>query len=248
MKSGFMRIRIISNPKKDWAKSLARDLADHFKTSTGHKVVKTGADATICIGGDGTILYASHKGRIEGVVLGIGSDKSYICQVHRNAWRENIDAILSSGKTERTMTLEGAIGPRTFCALNDFVVHATRYRVVELDLEIKSGNQEKISKTSFEGDGLILSSSLGSTSYAYSAGGEKFPPTDRKIVVVPICPYKRTFSSVSLDEHSVASVTVGHDCAFIVDGVFVRNLKAGERLSVKKGKDMIFFSGVGKNA
>ena len=236
-----MRIKIIANPKKDWAKALAREVGEFVTAGSKHQIVSRGAEATICVGGDGTILYANHKGRLEGAVLGIGSNKSYICQLHKNDWRGSILHILESESKVSVMMLEGQVGGKTIGAINDFVVHATRYRVVELDVET-NGN-----RSTFEGDGIIFSSAMGSTSYAYSAGGEKFGPLERKILVVPICPHRRTFSPLTLAENATASVTVGRDCAFIVDGVFVRKLKAGERLSVKKGKDMIFFGGVGRN-
>src|SRR5271157_3118471 len=98
-----MRIKIISNPKKQWAISLAKEIS-LFLAGLKHEIVKKGAESTICIGGDGTILYANHKGRIEGTVLGIGSDKSYICQIHRDDWRTGLSAVLSSD-TIRIMSL-----------------------------------------------------------------------------------------------------------------------------------------------
>jgi len=242
-----MRIKIISNPKKDWAKSLAKEISSYLAQGGRHSIVKSGADATICIGGDGTILYANHKGRLEGTILGIGSDKSYICQIHRNEWRDSLIKVLESASTVRIMTLDGEVGGKAYSAINDLVVHATKYRVVELEIGISADDIKPPSRSSFEGDGVIFSSSIGSTGYAFSAGGGKHAPAERRIAIVPICPYKRTFAPSSLDESGAASLTVGRDCAFIVDGVFVRNLKAGEKLSVKKGKDMIFFEGVGRN-
>jgi NAD+ kinase len=111
-----------------------------------------------------------------------------------------------------------------------------------------SGTQKSDSKTiSFEGDGIIVSSSVGSAAYAYSAGGEKFKPTERKLVLVPICPYKRAMKSEVLNEGGSISIKVGADCAFIVDGIFIRKLRTGEIVNVEKGSDMIFFSGVGNN-
>lgn len=242
-----MRIKVIANPKKDWAKSLSREISAYLSKGGKHTIVKQGADATICIGGDGTILYANHKDRLEGAILGIGSDKSYICQIHRNEWQNSLVRILESRSMIRIMTLEGEVGGRSYRAINDLVVHATKYRVVELELGIGMEGAGSIQKSSFEGDGVIFSSSVGSTGYAYSAGGSRHSPVERSIVVVPICPYKRTFAPKTVDENTGSSLTVGRDCAFIVDGVFVRNLKAGEKLSVKKGKDMIFFEGVGRN-
>jgi NAD+ kinase len=242
-----MRIKVIANPKKDWAKSLAKEISSYLAQGGRHSVVKSGADATICIGGDGTILYANHKGRLEGTILGIGSDKSYICQIHRNEWQGSLMRILERRAGVRIMTLDGEVGGKSYSAINDLVVHATKYRVVELEITIGTGGAGSPVKSSFEGDGVIFSASIGSTGYAYSAGGSRHSPTERSMVVVPICPYKRTFAPKTVEEDSESSLTVGRDCAFIVDGVFVRNLKAGERLSVKKGKDMIFFEGVGRN-
>ncbi len=80
-----MKLKLIPNPKKPWANELASELKALL--SPAHSFVRSGADATICIGGDGTILYAHYKGRLEGPVLGIGGDKSYICQLRKDNWR-----------------------------------------------------------------------------------------------------------------------------------------------------------------
>jgi NAD+ kinase len=234
-----MRIKIIANPKKPWAKALAKEVANAL--SPKHKVVKNGADATICIGGDGTILYAHHKGRIEGTILGIGSSKSYICQLRDSDWKEKLVPLLESGKTERIMALRCRLGDRTVTALNDFLIHATHYRVAELEVSYPGGS------AAFEGDGMIISSALGSAAYAYSAGGEKLAPKERKLSLVPICPYKRAFSPRILDEDAKAAIKVGSDCAFIVDGIYLRKLRVGEIVEVEKGEDATFFIGVGEH-
>lgn len=233
-----MKIKIIANPRKPWAKELAGEVAAFLKPA--HTMVREGADATICIGGDGTILFANHKGRLEGAVLGIGSEKSYICQLRNDSWQKHISAALESRKAS-VMSLEAKIGGETYSALNDFVVHATHYRVAELEVAYDG------SRASFEGDGVIVSTPLGSAGYAYSAGAERLGPTERKIIVAPICPYKRAFSPKILTEGGSAEVRVGSDCAFILDGIFVRKLEAGETVCMAKGKDIEFFEGVGND-
>ena len=234
-----MKIKIIPNPKKDWAKTLAKEVKSFL--SPTHQIVSRGADATICIGGDGTILYTNYKGKVEGTVLGIGSVNSYICQLRSDNWKEKIHSILGSGKTLKVLTLKAEVGGSTFSALNDFVIHATHYRVAELDV-IADGTS-----TSYEGDGIILSTSIGSTGYAYSAGGEKLAPSERKISVVPICPYRRAFLPKTFSQDQRVSIKVGSDCAFILDGIFIRKLKKGESVNVSKGEDLVFFSGVGES-
>lgn len=237
-----MKLKIIPNPKKPWAKELAAELKALLSPS--HSFVRRGADATICIGGDGTILYAHYKGRLEGPVLGIGGEKSYICQLRKDNWREGIRNILADTNREGITTLVCMLGARHIVALNDAVIHATHYRVAEMDVAIKTGNTEH--KTQFEGDGMIISTALGSAAYAFSAGGERLAPTESKLSLVPICPYKRAFSPKVLPEDGNVAVTVGNDCAFIVDGIFVRRLRKGETVAIKRGPAIPFFGGVGK--
>ncbi|MBI5227315.1 NAD(+)/NADH kinase [Candidatus Micrarchaeota archaeon] len=239
-----MLIKILANPKKQWAKDLAKEAKNFLSASpASHKIVSKGAEVTLCIGGDGTILYANHEGKLEGKILAIGAEKSYICQLNRTNWKEKIFSLLGQGKTTKIMTLEAQVNGKTYHAINDFVIHATHYRVAEIDVEIVENGVTN--KNSFEGDGLIVSSSIGSTGYAYSAGGEKLTPIERKIAVVPICPYKRAFSGQVLSETAQVNVIPGNDCAFILDGIFIRKLKRGENVRIKKSADLIFFEGVG---
>jgi NAD+ kinase len=233
-----MKIKLIANPKKSWAGALAREAALLLKRS-GHRIVRKGADATICIGGDGTILYANHQKRIEGAVMGIGSTKSYICQLRKQSWRGRIANVLKRRKI-RIMTLDAHVGRKHYSAMNDFVVHATHFRVAELSVA-SAGH-----RASFEGDGVIVSTPLGSAAYAYSAGGIKMAPAQRKISIVPICPYKRAFSPSVLPPGGRVSIRPGSDCAFIVDGIYVRRLRKDEMVRIGKGKDVILFEGVGR--
>lgn len=233
-----MRIKLIANPKKDWARALAKEIEKQKPPNI--QIVRRGADATVCIGGDGTILYANYRGRIEGPILGIGSDKSYICQLHHEEWKDRLFQSLESKRTVAIQSIRCSLAGKAYNALNDFVVHATHYRVAELGVTIDREEQE------FEGDGMIISTALGSAAYAYSAGGMVLPPTERKLSLVPICPYKRAFSPTVLGEDKSITIKAGSDCAFIVDGIFVRKLKKGEIARFNKGSDITFFDGVGK--
>lgn len=233
-----MKIRIIPNPEKQWAVEMAKEL-EHYLAKFGHAVEEEGAEATICIGGDGTVLYSNHMGMIEGPVVGIGSESSYICQLTRHTPKEELIRLLESGKTVEVMTLKASINGKTQTAINDFVVHSKDYRVLHLEVTDNKGHYK------FLGDGLIVSTALGSAGYAYSAGGEKLEPLDRKIGVVPICPYRRVFSPTVLREDVVVKVKADRDCAFIVDGIFLQDLKKDETVTIEKGENVIFFEGVG---
>ncbi len=232
-----MKIKITSNPKKDWTAPLADEVAKLLEDNL-HEVVEEGADATICIGGDGTILYSHHQGELEGTVLGIGTMKSYICQITRDDWKDKIFDVLQS-EPFTVMTLKAQVNGKELIALNDFVVHAKDYRVLTMEVS-HSGETSK-----FRGDGIIVSSSIGSPAYAYSAGGEEFPPDERKIVVVPIAPYRRAFSPEVLTEDTTIIIATNKDFAFITDGMFISELEGATKVNIQKGDDIQFFHGVG---
>jgi len=226
--SSFRSVKIISNPQKQWAQETAEDVAE-FLPSASFEVVEKNADVTICIGGDGTILFANHQGKIEGAVLGIGGERSVVCQLRKDSWKENLDHILKNGKIERRLVLSATAGEKTYTAINDFVVHSKDYRVIWLDIEI-NGERHR-----FEADGIIVSTPTGSFAYAYSAGGKKLNLRSRKIEIVPICSYKREFKPMVLPNSASVTISAERDVGFVVDGIFIRDLGKDEKVSVKAG-------------
>jgi len=231
-----MRIKLIHNPTKEWTFKVRKELRNHL-IAAGYKIVNKNADTTICIGGDGTILYANYKGWLEGNVLGIGSEKSFICQLRRDDWRERIEEKLSEGVIKIQM-LEAKIREKCIRAINDVVVHTTDYRVVEISLDVGRVSYR------FRGDGIIVSSAIGSSSYAYSAGGKKLTPEDKRIVIVPIAPYRRMFAPKIVRDGEIR-IRCDRKAALIIDGIFIRNLKPRETVRIKKNGLLKFYKGVG---
>jgi len=229
----FKTIKIISNPLKPWAKQTARQVSEHLKKA-GYTVAAAGTDLTICVGGDGTILYANHQGKIEGAVLGIGSGRSFICQLTRDNWKKKILSLLRMGKTENRQMLSATSSGKTYTAINDFVIHAKDYRVIELDVRMRGKDHW------FEADGIIMSTATGSYAYAFSAGGKKLPLASKNIVVVPICPYKQLFKPSVLQNTGTVMIKVNRESAFIVDGIFIRNIGTGEKVTIRAGSTIRF--------
>jgi len=231
-----MKIKLIHNPLKHWTEEAAEELRG-FLLSRGHRIVKRGADATVCIGGDGTILYANHKKELEGRILGIGSARSFICQLRKEHWKKKILRKLNDTSV-MLQTIEAKLGGRKIRAINDFVVHTTDYRVIGMSIEINGKKHE------FRGDGLIVSTAVGSGSYAYSAGGKRLGPRDKRMVVVPIAPYRRRFKPQVVGNKEIR-IRCDRESAVIVDGIYVRNMKKGETIGIKKDGMLKFYRGVG---
>jgi len=228
-----MKIKLIANPKKKWAINLAAKVLSLLKKNK-HKVVNNLADITVCIGGDGTILHANFDKTISGSVLAIGSDSSHMCQINKKNWKKDLLRFLRSKKRKRYPMLKIKSGKKTYCAVNDVVIHTHDYRVIEIMVLIRNSKNNYFSVPhKFEGDGIIVSSSLGSTSYAYSAGGKIIVPATKKVMeLVPICPYKRRFKPHIFDRYTDVLVSSDRTCDFIIDGILISRLKPRHSIHV----------------
>lgn len=240
-----MKVKLLFNTRKEWAKNLVREISE-FLRSSGFRIVKTNADMTICIGGDGTILYYGNIGKINGPVLGIGSSTSHICVLRNDNWKKNLIAVLKNNKSESRLCISASVSGKNkktksthaksanIPAINDIVIHTIDYRVITIYININGVSHE------FSGDGIIISTPTGSSAYAYSAGGDILDPKARLIEVVPICPYKRTISHMVLDENAEISISSNRDADLIIDGIYIKHLKEDESVKVKKGNDIDF--------
>lgn len=134
------------------------------------KLVRTKPDFVLCYGGDGTLLYAEreHPG-----VPKVMIRNSRVCAKCARETRETILALLTEGKyfLQTHQLLEAKIGSNTLYGLNDIIIgHAAintslRYQV-QLNGE-QYGNE-------YIGDGVIVSTPLGSTGYYQSVTQSTF--------------------------------------------------------------------------
>lgn len=229
-----MKVKILSNSRKEWAVSLARSLR-RFLESRGFRVSDSGADATLLIGGDGTIFHFFHYGQTHGPLLGIGSKTSRVCQMrHETLSQKALFDALKRKRVQKRLSISATDGERTFRSINDVVLHTHDYRVIRLFLKVNGKKYE------FEGDGLIVSTPTGSSAYAYSAGGKMMKPDARRIGIVPICPYLRTLKPMEVGEKSEISVYADRDADLVIDGIYVGRIGAGRAITVKRGKDVQF--------
>lgn len=228
-----MNIKILINTRKKWTKNLSKEV-QKFLLSKRFNIVSKNADITICIGGDGTILYFNHKKQIEGSILAIGTKTSHLCQLKDTNWKEKILGFLSNIKKESRITLNAKIGKKTYSAINDVVLHTADYRVISIDAKVNE--ESKI----FEGDGIIVSTPTGSTAYAYSAGGIIIDEKTEAIEVVPICPYKRAMSPVVINDSSKIEFYSDRTADLTIDGIFIKKLMPKEKVFVEKGEKISF--------
>ena len=97
------------------------------------------------------------------------------------------------------MLLEVDIAPvndskQTLWALNDIVVdHGPSARILKAEVHVS-----KHYLSTYEADGIIISTPTGSTAYSLSAGGPIIYPSLDTLTVTPICPHSLSARSIVL--------------------------------------------------
>ena len=158
-------------------------------------------DIGIVLGGDGTFLKCANALAdydIPLLSINIGGnlgfltqekdflfDKSFI-EILENEeyiidWRNRLhcDVCLSKTSLEKKII-------KSYDALNDFYFKSVEEDISptnQIQIEI---NNEKVNE--YKGDGLIISTSTGSTAYSMAAGGPIVHPSVDAIIINPICP------------------------------------------------------------
>jgi NAD+ kinase len=182
------------------------------------------ADLTLVLGGDGAILRAARQmGYHQIPVLGVNLGKlgfladltpAELCaafsQVCRGDYRVTSHLMFECH-------VEGPGEVRTILGLNEIAVQAgPPFQMIELDLLIDG---EPV--TCFRGDGLILSTPVGSTAHSLSAGGPILGQELSAFVITPICPHTLTHRPVvdSADKiYTIAIRRASPGTMLVVDG------------------------------
>ena len=118
-------------------------------------------------------------------------------------------------------------------ALNDaFVTKGAIARVVQVSVYC-----DNVEATSFSGDGVIISTPTGSTSYSMSAGGPIVEPSAKNLIISPICAHAMLAKTIVVSPERVISVKIGkigrHNAYLSVDGGRAFRLNTGDVITTK---------------
>jgi len=196
------------------------------------------ADFIIVLGGDGTLLRASHSASVYSTpLIGINlGTLGYLADVERHEAFEALEKVLDGRcKFEKRMMLRAELNGAeltTAAALNDVCLSRGVFsKMATVGLTVSG---EYID--SYRGDGLIVATPTGSTAYSLSAGGPILKPDAEMIAVTPICPhmiYARPVVVSAADSVELC-VTDGNDCALEMDGRHVKTLQTGDVVRVTR--------------
>ncbi|KNA23420.1 hypothetical protein SOVF_025030 isoform B [Spinacia oleracea] len=180
-------------------------------------LLHTKVDLVVTLGGDGTVLWAASlfKGPVPPVVpLSMGS-LGFMTAFHSEQYKESLDSVL-----------QGPVSITLRHRLQCYVIRETAKHEFDTEEPILVLNEVTIDRgissyltnlecycdntfvTCVQGDGLILSTTSGSTAYSLAAGGSMVHPQVPGILFTPICPHSLSFRPLILPEHVTVRVQV----------------------------------------
>lgn len=190
-----------------------------------HQDLSSDTDYVIAVGGDGTFLAASGiVGSLEIPVIGVNSGRLGFLSENR---AQNVcDALLSGKfKIENRTVLETEVSDRLYHAVNDIVLR-TQGNMMSINIEI-----DGIALPTYWADGLVVSTSAGSTAYSLSAGGPIVLPDSKVLIITPVCPHNLNVRPLIVPRAAKISVTCNAREPFI--GFHADNLSCGIKTGTK---------------
>ncbi|MBQ7331141.1 MAG: NAD(+)/NADH kinase [Oscillospiraceae bacterium] len=185
------------------------------------------ADAIICFGGDGTILYTAKAATRAGIpVLGINiGTMGFMAELESSELSELKRLANDDYKIENRMMVDVSVyRDRSIIyhdiGLNDVVISKGAIaRIVHLSVAC-----DGIQALECSGDGVIVATPTGSTAYSLSAGGPIVEPEAESMLITPVCAHDTVSRSIVTSDKRV--ITVG----------LVKNARRNAFLSVDGGK------------
>ena len=256
------RVGILYHPMIEAAYTLAKELQE-FLGSNGVSVWLCSAweeeearaqvsdtDLILSIGGDGTILRVAQTvvprlTPMTGINLG---KLGFMTELSTKEVRDKLpDLLAGKGWIDERALLEAELSPadegyktcRVFYALNDVVVaRGAIARVVYVDASIDG---EPL--TTYKGDGVIVATATGSTSYSLAAGGPILHPQAKEFLLLPILPHLSSAHAMVLPSTAVVKlrISTAHQATLSIDGHINLSLSSGAIITVKHSSNTARF-------
>ncbi len=199
--------------------------------------VSSHADICIAVGGDGTFVRAAKE--FDGPILPIRSAESGSIGYYADLCLDDIDFVvkhLKSGKfTVETIEnkMELLYKGRRYYVVNEALLHNALEEISFKIYESKGSSRSEIYPYVMSGDGILVTSSIGSTAYNKSAGGPLIlTPKAMCLTFLNVDgPYR---NPIVTDASKVIEVeVVKYRGVLIYDGIRIGGLKPKDRFTVR---------------
>ena len=201
-------------------------------------------DLIICLGGDGTLISLMRKlNKSSPPVFGVNlGNLGFTTEFNKISLFEDLNKFIKGKLHVETIQLYEArvvnkknelIYKKKF--VNDVVISKKDIsRIISLSLEADDNHIYNI-----RGDGLILSTPLGSTAYSLAANGPIIHPSVPSLVVTPICPHSLTHRPIVIPNSftiKIEALKNQNKPVMTLDGQNYLPLEIGQTVEINKAK------------
>ncbi len=222
---------------------IENSMSDTIKPGFPHFSDKVPGDVDVVVvfGGDGTFLWAIRLiGRQSIPVIGVNiGGLGFLTEITMDELYAVTDLVIA-GKAvyEKRMRLctevyNGSTLTIAYDVLNDAVISKSAMARM---ISIKT-NVDRNYMTTCKADGLIISTSTGSTAYSMAAGGPIVYPTTDTIILTPISPHTLSNRPIVLSSGAVVEIeleTEEKNVVVTLDGQVSRPIDKGNRIVISK--------------
>jgi len=263
------RFYVVANPQKDKDGIYSKKIKDYInnlgrscgiytinaeknkKIYTDSTAIPKDVECVIVLGGDGTLIQAADNLlNLDVPLLGVNiGTLGYLADTDMEHVFSTIDLLVKDEYLiDERMMLTGTI-PRdnkVLCqktALNDVVINRNGIlSIMEFDVYV---NNKYL--TTYNADGVIISTATGSTAYSLSAGGPIIQPTAKLLLMTPICPHSLNSRSIIFDEDDMVSIVIkdskklNEKRIVTFDGEHFFEVVSGDVINICKAKEVSKF-------
>ena len=231
-----MKIFLSVNPyKKKKYNKLISDIEEWTKSNLNIVENISDADTVISLGGDGSLLYSINKYRGNFKFLGINlGHLGFLTSAIREDYKKILkDIFINKNFKEEKISYLKFENNLDEIAINDIVIKATNNKsIIRMNLFIEN---EFIYKHT--GDGLIISTPIGSTAYNLSVNGPILNPTMDSFLINNIAAHSLNVRPIILNEdESVRIEIIDKEASLIIDGRTDIKIKKDLKIFLSKNK------------
>ncbi|MGE3608944.1 MAG: NAD(+)/NADH kinase [Bacteriovoracaceae bacterium] len=187
-------------------------------------------DLMLSLGGDGTLIGVCRRINSKIPVLGINLGRlGFITEFNKNEYFDHLNDIIDGKYKVTTKPLYHVSVTRKNKAhfedyfFNDAVLAKNDIaRMIYLRAEFRNEHIYNLS-----GDGIIISSPLGSTAYSMAAGGPIVHPEVKALILTPICPHSLIHRPFVIPDNAPITLKIlppHHSVTLTLDGQVAVNL------------------------
>ena len=171
------------------------------------EVPSSDTDMLLSVGGDGTFLYSAKLVKDSGIpVLGVNIGR--VGFLSENRPDDVAEAILKGDFAieNRTVLRASVVSSDSSSelwdyALNEITVHRTGAAMLGVDVDL-----DGVKLPTYWADGLVVSTSSGSTAYSLSVGGPIVLPESKVLIISPIAPHNLNIRPLVVPNTSVLTL------------------------------------------